>query len=196
MVEIKHRHTGAVIHTHDGASLARANLTGANLAGANLTGANLTGANLTGANLTGANLTGANLTGANLTEARLDAANLYEANLYEANLTRANLYEAYLTRANLTGVNLTGVYLSGAKITPDHALVGTRPLLQIGPLGSRGATLLAFRTDKGLLLRTGCFFGTPEEFEAAARKTHEDNTHAADYLSALVFVRDWFARSE
>jgi len=166
MTEIKHRHTGAVIHTHDGASLAGADLTRANLVEANLTGANLTLTNLANANLANANLAGADLAW--------------------ADLTGANLARADLTRANL----------AGAKITPDHALVGTRPLLQIGPLGSRGAMLLAFRTDKGLLLRTGCFFGTPEEFEAAARKTHGDNTHAADYLSALVFVRDWFARSE
>jgi hypothetical protein len=161
MIEIKHRHTGAVIHTHDGASLAGANLSRADLARADLAGANLTG-----------------------------------ANLYDADLTWANLAGANLTRANLTRANLAWADLFGAKITPDHALVGTRPLLQIGPLGSRGAMLLAFRTDKGLVLRTGCFFGTPEEFEAVARHTHGDSTHAADYLSALVFMRDWFARSE
>jgi uncharacterized protein YjbI with pentapeptide repeats len=191
MIEIKHRHTGAVIHTHDGASLAGAYLAGAYLANANLAGANLSGANLAGANLANANLTGADLAGANLAGANLTWANLANANLAGAYLAGANLAGAYLANANLAGA-----YLAGAKITPDHALVGTRPLLQIGPLGSRGAMLLAFCTDKGLMLRTGCFFGTPEEFEAAVRHTHGDSTHAADYLSALVFVRDWFARAE
>ena len=156
MIKIKNRHTGAVIYTHDGASL--------------------TGADLSGADLFLANLSGADLSG--------------------ADLTWANLVEADLTWTSLTGANFARANLSGAKIAPDHALVGTRPLLQIGPLGSRGAMLLAFRTDKGLLLRTGCFFSTPEEFELAVRHTHGDSTHAADYLSALVFVLKWFARAE
>ena len=70
MIEIKHRHTGAVLYTHDNASgmtmrdaaeaavKSRANLYGADLYGANLYGANLSRANLYGANLYGANLYG------------------------------------------------------------------------------------------------------------------------------------------
>ena len=54
MIKIKHRHTGAVLFTHDGADLSGANLSGAYLSEANLSGANLRGADLRGANLSGA----------------------------------------------------------------------------------------------------------------------------------------------
>jgi len=138
------------------------------------------------ANLYGAALAGAYLTGADLTR----------ANLTGADLTRANLTGANLAGADLSGADLSGADLSGAIVADGYALVGRRPVLQVGPLGSRSATLIAFRTDKGLMLRTGCFFGTADQFVDAVRKTHEDSTHAADYMAALDFIRNWFARTE
>ena len=101
-----------------------------------------------------------------------------------------------LVGADLSRVDLSWANLAGAIVADGYALVGRRPVLQLGPLGSRSATLIAFRTDKGLMLRTGCFFGTAEQFTDAVRKTHEDSTHAADYMAALDFIRNWFARTE
>jgi len=66
MIEIKHKITGEIIFTYEGANLSGANLRSADLRSANLSGANLSGANLRSANLSGANLSGANLSGANL----------------------------------------------------------------------------------------------------------------------------------
>jgi uncharacterized protein YjbI with pentapeptide repeats len=126
----------------------------------------------------------------------LSRADLSRANLTEANLSRADLTEANLTEANLSGANLSGANLSGAIVADGYALVGHRSMLQLGPLGSRSATLIAFRTDKGLMVRTGCFFGAADQFVDAVRKTHEDSTHAADYMAALDFIRNWFARTE
>jgi hypothetical protein len=79
--EIKHRLTGAVLHTVEadrlrGANLARAYLAGAYLRGADLSGANLRGADLRGANLSGANLSEANLYGADLSGANLNGATI------------------------------------------------------------------------------------------------------------------------
>ena len=88
-VEIKHRYTGALLFTYDGADLREAYLREANLSGANLRGANLSGADLIGANLREANLSGANLSGANLRGANLSGANLRGANLRGANLESA-----------------------------------------------------------------------------------------------------------
>ena len=51
MMYIKHLITGETIHTVEGDTLRRADLSGADLRGANLSGANLRGANLRGANL-------------------------------------------------------------------------------------------------------------------------------------------------
>jgi hypothetical protein len=184
----------------DGANLAGANLDGANLAGANLDGANLDGANLDGANLAGANLAGANLAGAYLAGAYLAGANLDGANLDRANLTGANLDRAYLAGANLDGANLDRAYLAGANLDRANLaggfrLVGSSPVLQIGPLGSRSAYLVAYRTDAGLRIRTGCFFGTRDAFASAVAKTHGDNVHGKNYAAALAFIDRWAANT-
>jgi len=85
-VEIKHRSTGAVLHTVEADTLSGANLTGADLRGAYLSGANLNKACLARANLTGANLRGAKLRGADLSVADLHGADLSRADLSGATI--------------------------------------------------------------------------------------------------------------
>ena len=176
----------------DGAYLRGANLGGANLGGANLDGAYLRGANLGGADLGGANLGGANLGGADLGGANLDGANLRGANLGGADLGGANLGDvnldgAYLRGANLGGANLGGAYLGGAYLG-GKKLVGDRPVLTIGPIGSRSEYLQAYVTDAGVMVRAGCFFGTRDGFEAAVKKTHGDRAHGREYVAALALI--------
>jgi len=161
-----------------GANLGGANLCDAYLGGAYLGGANLGGANLHGAYLDGANLGGAYLRGANLGGANLCDAYLHGANLRGANLGGANLCDAYLHGANLRGANLGG----GLK------LVGSRPVLTVGPIGSVGRTIFAWITDRGLRIEAGCFFGTRDEFVAKLADTHGDNTHAKEYTAALTLI--------
>ena len=86
MSDIKHRFTGEVLHTSQGANLQGADLRYAYLDGADLQGANLYGAYLRGANLGCADLQGANLMGADLMGANLRSANLRSANLQGASL--------------------------------------------------------------------------------------------------------------
>ena len=124
-------------------------------------------ANLDGANLAGANLARANLAGANLDGAYLDGANLAGANL---------------ARANLAGANLAGANLDGKK------LLGTRPVFQIGPIGSRCAQFVSYITEAGVLLNAGCFWGTVDEFRAKLADTHGDNDHAKEYEMALLMI--------
>jgi uncharacterized protein YjbI with pentapeptide repeats len=225
IIQITDRFSGAVLYEHEtiekrqrdglalaleaackaGANLAGANLDGANLDGANLAGANLAGANLdraylAGANLDGANLAGAYLAGAYLAGANLAGANLAGANLDGANLTGANLDGANLAGANLAGANLDRAYLAGANLDGANLaggfrLVGSSPVLQIGPLGSRSAYLVAYRTDAGLRIRTGCFFGTRDAFASVVAKTHGDNVHGKNYAAALAFIDRWAANT-
>lgn len=101
-----------------------------------------------------------------------------------------------LAGAYLVSANLADASLRGAKISADHTLVGVRPLMHIGPIGSRSDVLHAYRTDKGLMLRAGCFFGTADEFSAAVRDTHKGSTHALDYMAALRFAQEWYGRAE
>ncbi len=213
-IQIKARFTRTVLFEHDaednsirltltaavsaranlsGADLSGANLSGANLPRANLSGANLSGADLSGANLSGANLYGANLSGADLSGANLSGANLSGANLPRADLSGANLSGANLSRANLSGANLYGADLFGASLGNEEILVGGRPIFQVGPIGSRCAYFVAFLTDKGLRLRTGCFFGSRQEFEEKLADEHADNKHAVEYRAALTLVDAHFA---
>ena len=105
------------------------------------------------------------------------------ANLTGAYLTGANLTDAYLAGANLTGANLAGA--NGEKLI----LVGKRPVLQIGPLGSRSALLGAYLTDHGVYIRTGCFLNTLERFREAVRETHGAmGLYAEEYNAAIVMI--------
>ncbi len=170
-----------------------ADLTGACLDGANLAGADLDGADLDGADLAGADLAGAHLVGADLTRASLDGADLTGAHLTRASLDGASLDGASLAGAHLAGAYLSGAYLSGAHLAGAHlddnsVMVGERPILQIGPIGSVSRYFVAYLTTTGIRLRAGCFFGTRKEFEAQLSVTHEDNLHAQEYRAALALI--------
>ena len=111
----------------------------------------------------------------------------------ENNTTRITLEAgvssgAYLVGANLYGANLDGAYLDGANLTGEEKLIGRRPILQIGPIGSRCAYFVAYLTDKGIRLRAGCFFGTRAEFEAKLQESHGDSIHAKEYRAALDLI--------
>jgi len=198
-ITIKHRFTDAVLYTHETTderqasglalrdALEAACKSGANLSGANLSDANLSGAYLRDANLRDANLSGAYLRDANLSGAYLRGANLSDANLSGAYLRDANLSDANLRGANLSGANLSDANLSGAKVN-GLELVGARPFLAIGPIGSEPRTINVWLTAEGVRIQAGCFFGSRDEFVAKLAQTHGDNEHAQEYTAALVLI--------
>ena len=176
------------------ADLIRADLAGAYLAGANLAGADLAGADLAGAYLAGANLTGADLAGAYLAGADLDGANLDGANLTGADLDGANLDGAYLDGANLDDACLAGAQVG--KGGDEATLVGSRPVVQIGPIGSRNDWLLVFwcGDDAGVRISTGCQQQITEEYflerlAEAHGEGDQANIHAQHYIEALAFAK-------
>jgi uncharacterized protein YjbI with pentapeptide repeats len=186
-IEIKHRWTNAVLYTHETTqkridaglatrdALEKATAVRANLAGADLANAYLAGANLAGANLASADLAGAYLAGANLAD---------------ANLAGAYLAGAYLAGANLADANLAGAYLADAYLRDGLQAIGPRPLLQIGPIGSRMALLSVWLTDKGIYLQTGCFWDTLEAFEQAVAKEHgADSLYGHEYTAAIALAK-------
>ena len=99
------------------------------------------------------------------------------ADLRGADLRSADLCGAYLRHAYLRGA-----YLRGAK------LVGDRPVLMIGPVGSRSDYLTAYVTDAGVRVRAGCFFGSLDAFRAAVAKTHGDSNHGREYAAAISLI--------
>ena len=107
---------------------------------------------------------------------------LEKATVSKANLYGADLGSADLGSANLRGANLYGANLGGKK------LIGDRPFLTVGPIGSRSDYLQAFITDAGLMIRAGCFFNTRAQFEIALDAEHGDNEHGQEYRAALVLI--------
>ena len=89
---------------------------------------------------------------------------------------------AYLVGADLVGANLVGAYLG------DKKLIGKRPILMIGPIGSRSDYFTAYMTDAGVYLRTGCFFGSVDKFRAALKGERGDSEHAHEYAAALELI--------
>ena len=109
-----------------------------------------------------------------------------------ADLSGADLSGAYLTGADLTGADLRGARLSGAYLSGDDlkpTLVGDRPYLSIGPIGSEHGTLDVYLTDAGVYLRRGCWFGSIDEFEAAVTDKHGSNDHGQEYRAAIEMAR-------
>ena len=121
---------------------------------------------------------------ADLGGAYLVDAYLVDANLRGAYLRGANLVDANLGGANLVDANLGGAYLGGAYTV----LVCDRPYFSIGPIGSRLDSLTLWITEKGPLLKTGCF--GPDTFEAFRGNLERDHpaesTHRKEYEAALL----------
>ena len=94
-------------------------------------------------------------------------------------------------------VDATARVGAGARVGDDArvgagASVGaTTDCITVGPLGSRGAMLTGVKHNGTLMIGTGCFWGTPEEFEAKVKETNGDNEHAKHYAEALLFLRAW-----
>ena len=100
----------------------------------------------------------------------------------------ANLVGAYLDGANLVGANLDGANLVSANLDGGVKLVGNRPILQIGPIGSRCAYLVSYVTNAGVYVRAGCWFGTLAEFGPRVISTHRDSVHGQEYAAAIAMI--------
>lgn len=67
-------------------------------------------------------------------------------------------------------------------------MLADRSFFQCGPIGSRSDYLLSFLTDKGIVIKTGCFMGTLDEFRDKVAKTHGDNDYAKEYEMAMLMI--------
>ena len=120
MIEIKNRHTGAVIYRSETAEtiaqavtelIAKTRKMGrrVNLSGINLSGINLSYTDLSYADLSGVNLSHTDLSYVNLSYVNLSGVNLSYANLSYANLNGVSLSYADLSYVNLYGSNLVSL---------------------------------------------------------------------------------------
>ena len=105
----------------------------------------------------------------------------------DADLSYSNLSGSDLSGSDMRGSNLSGSNLSYSDLSGEK-LIGDRPVLMVGPIGSRCDYLAAYLTDKGVRLRAGCFFGDVDTFRAKLEETHGDTNHAAEYHAALALI--------
>ena len=132
----------------------------------------------------GANLRGADLGGADLRDAYLGGANLGGAYLRYADLRGANLRDA-----NLGGANLRDADLRGANLRDAGKLTSIDDVLIVGPIGSRSAHTQIYRTDNGIYVKCGCFFGTINEFASKVHETHQENKYERDYNNLINYAK-------
>src|SRR3990167_6115713 len=102
----------------------------------------------------------------------------------EDNSIRKTVEKAHLSGADLSRADLSGADLSGVK--------GLYKIIQVGPLGSRKSFLVATKEKKNsqVVLRTGCFRGSVEEFLRKVTETHKDKDHAFLYRKAVKFIEE------
>ena len=167
--QIKHKYTNAILFECDVPEDVQASgmATRYALEKAVKDDADLSDSNLSYSDLRGSDLSGSDLSGSNLSY---------------SNLSGSDLSYSDLSGSDMRGSNLSGSNLSGAK------LIGDRPVLMVGPIGSRCDYLAAYLTDKGVRLRAGCFFGDVDTFRAKLEETHGDTNHAAEYHAALALI--------
>ena len=100
--------------------------------------------------------------------------------------------------ANLRDANLRDANLGGAKVGQDGdeaTLVGSRPVMQIGPIGSRNDWLLVFWCgDAGVRISAGCQRQITESYflerlADAHGEGEQANIHAQHYIEALAFAK-------
>ena len=105
---------------------------------------------------------------------------------------------ANLCDADLCGADLRGADLGGAKVgagDDEAALAGSRPVVQIGPIGSRDDWLLVFWCgDAGVRISTGCQNQITEgrfleRLAYAHGEGEQANIHAQHYIEALAFAK-------
>ena len=61
-------------------------------------------------------------------------------------------------------------------------------------VGSEFGTLTAFRCEVGIKVSRGCFLGTLDEFRAAVREKHgEDSKVGRSYLGLSNWIEHWFS---
>lgn len=165
---------------------------------ANLTHANLIQAVMAESSFTRATLCDAKLGLADLRNSYMQDADLRRADMSRAILKGADLRKADLRWANLDGADLRETYFEGAKVgsEDDHAvLVGPRPVVQIGPIGSRDGYLMVFWCgDAGIRISTSCqrqFIRqmTEEQFLSRLSEDSEKNRQRQTYLDALAFAK-------
>ena len=191
-LEIKHHLTGEVLFEYEkedntikdtlmeaikkGVDLRNADLCCYNLRGINLCDVDLFGVNLSGSDLTDADLSGSNLCGAYMFNTML-----HDTKLCYTDLIGVHLYGSELLNVNFYDIDLCGVVLRDVGKIEDWVCHDN--------VGSRKARTIFFKTDKGVFVQCGCFFGDLEKFVTTVKERHKGNEYEKEYLSLVEYIK-------
>lgn len=104
-------------------------------------------------------------------------------------IMRHALEKAAAAKADLSHADLSDADLRYADLGEGKKLVGARPVLTLGPIGSRHDYTTAYLTEFGVYVRAGCFFDTLDLFVDAVLTMHGDNKHGREYLAAAEVIK-------
>lgn len=76
-----------------------------------------------------------------------------------------------------------------AHIGVDAEITDERDYLVIGPIGSRNDDVTFYKTKEGILVYTGCFNDTLDEFKDEVLAKHEGSIYKDEYLLAIEFAK-------
>ena len=77
-----------------------------------------------------------------------------------------------------------------AWVCGDAEVYGNADLMWISKIGSRNDTITFARTKElKIIVATGCFEGTIDEFENKVKETHGENEHAKAYFLAIQLAK-------
>ena len=92
-------------------------------------------------------------------------------------------------KADLRDANLRGADLWGANLRDANLWGAAGKILSFGPIGSRQGITYVTKTERTILVRCGCFYGTLEEFAAKVEEEHGDSQHGKSYKAAIEFIK-------
>lgn len=86
--------------------------------------------------------------------------------------------------------NLFSADLRSAKLNPiDNKEVVIEDFMSVCGLGSANRNTLIFKTNIGIVIRHGCFYGTEKEFKKQVKDTHKGTNYEKEYMEMLKLAK-------
>ena len=95
--------------------------------------------------------------------------------------------------ADLRGADLRGAIIGRDSTGANLSINNNEEICIVGPIGSRLDYTTAYKTDKGIYIKCGCFFGAIENFEEAVEETHKGHQHEKTYKELIRFISSYFS---
>lgn len=100
----------------------------------------------------------------------------------------------WIEKENNLSVSGSAWVSDSARVSDSACVSGSGDYITCGPIGRRGGITTIFRDDKKkVCVNCGCFSGTLDEFEKAAKATHGDTDHGKEYMALIALARIRFA---